>query len=254
MYGSKDRLVILDVDGTLIDSFYAVELAFERHGMDIGDLHRFQRRRKLLKYLGGLREFPKNLRRQLDKENRKRLKHTLTEIYRSEARVFPAVAKLLQVLIDTPDVRVGIVSRNVTIEPEETVRQVLERHEIDSSQLDFISCIPLGEDKAPHFRAIRERFDVNPSRSFACGDEYRDYAAAIMAGMHPFVVSYGFEDYDRLVDSFGIPSEVVSKTPRELMDRVCHTLDLDLPTLKVQNRTLLADTDVLATTPPMESA
>lgn len=235
MYGSKDHLVIFDVDGTLIDSFYAVELAFERHGMDIGDLHRFQRRRKLLKYLGGLREFPKNLRRQLNKENRKKLKRTLTEIYRSEAQVFPAVATVLQLLIDTPDIRVGIISRNVTIEPEETVRLVLERHNIDSGQLDFISCIPLGEDKAAHFRAIRERFDINPSRSFACGDEYSDYAAAVMAGMNPFVVSYGFEDYDRLLDDFGIPSEVISRTPRELMDRICHSLDLELPGLKAQN-------------------
>ena len=69
MYTSKDRLVIFDADGTLIDSFHAVGLAFEQHGMDIGDLHRFQRRRKLLKYLGGLREFPKNLRRQLTKDS-----------------------------------------------------------------------------------------------------------------------------------------------------------------------------------------
>ena len=87
MYASKDRLVIFDADGTLIDSFHAVGLAFERHGMDIGDLHRFQRRRKLLKYLGGLREFPKNLRKQLNKESRKQLKQTLTEIYRREAPV-----------------------------------------------------------------------------------------------------------------------------------------------------------------------
>lgn len=229
MYRSRNRLVIFDLDGTLVDSFYAVELAFQRHGMDLGDLRRFQRRRKLLKYVGGLREFPKNLRKQLSKENRRQIKHTLTEIYRNEARVFPAMASLLQLLIETPDVRVGVVSRNVTVEPDETVRQVLVRNGIDADRLDFLACIPLGDDKTGHFMSIRERFGINPSRSFACGDEYRDYAAAIRSGIVPFVVSYGFEDHERLVSNFGVPEEVIARSPRELMDRVCHTLDLASP-------------------------
>ena len=229
IYPNHDRLVIFDVDGTLVDSFYAVETAFERHGMDIGDLHRFQRRRKLLKYLGGLREFPKNLRRQLDTKSRKRLKQTLTEIYRSEARLFPAMASLINLLIEAPDIQVGIVSRNVTIEPEETIRLVLERNAIDCSRLDFLACIPLGEEKTATFRTLREQFGVNPSRAYACGDEFRDYSAAIAAGMNPLVVSYGFENYERLVDNFGIPDEIISKTPQELLARLCHTLDLQLP-------------------------
>ncbi len=236
MYTSKDRLVIFDADGTLIDSFHAVGLAFEQHGMDIGDLHRFQRRRKLLKYLGGLREFPKNLRRQLTKESRRQLKHTLTEIYRAEVSVFPEMAGLLQRLTETPDIRVGIVSRNVTIEPEETVRLVLERHHIDTSRLDFLSCLALGEEKAPLFRRIRESYDINPSRSFACGDESRDYAAAIQAGMHPWIVSYGFEDHNRLVDDFKIPSEVISRTPAELISRILHALDLESPVPNDESR------------------
>ena len=229
MYASRDRLVIFDADGTLIDSFHAVELSFARHGMDIGDLKRFQRRRKLLKYLGGLREFPKNLRRQLDKDNRKRLKHTLTDIYRAEAQLFPGAAVLLQRLLDQPDIRVGIISRNVTVEPEETLRVVLERHGIVADQLDFIHCIPLGDEKTPQFRAVRERFGINPARAFACGDEYRDYAAAIETGMHPLIASYGFEDHARLTDDYNVPAEVIARTPEELVARLRHALDLDEP-------------------------
>ena len=226
MYGNRDRLVIFDLDGTLVDAFHAVELAFARHGMDIGDLRRFQRRRKLLKYLGGLREFPRNLRRHLDKHNRRQLKTTLTEIYRSEVRVFPELACLLRRLIDAPDIRVGVVSRNVTLEPDETIRQLLERHAIDAGALDFLHCLPLRDEKAPVFRELRQRLAINPARSYACGDEYRDYAAAVAAGLYPFVVSYGFEDHARLIDSFGIPEEYVARTPRELSDRIAHALDL----------------------------
>lgn len=226
MYASRDRLVIFDADGTLIDAFRAVEAAFEHHGMDIGDYRRFQRRRKLLKYLGGLREFPKNLRRQLDKENRKQLKQTLTDIYRGEAMLFPGAGELLKTLMAAPGIRVGIVSRNVTIDPETTLAIVLERHDIDPEQLDFLRCIPLGEDKADQFRAVRRGFDVNPSRTYACGDEYRDYASALAAGLNPLIVSYGFEDHGRLTEDFKVPEEVISRTPAEFAIRLQHALDL----------------------------
>ena len=229
MYLSRDRLVILDADGTLIDSFHAVGQAFSHHGMDLGDLGRFQRRRKLLKYIGGLREFPKNLHRQLTKESRKQLKHTLTEIYRNQVGIFPGVASTLRLLLREPTIRVGIVSRNVTIEPEETLRLVLARHDVDCGQLDFLSCIPLSEEKLEHFRAHREAFGINPARSFVCGDEYRDYVSAIGAGMQPLIAAYGFEDYDRLVGNFRIPSELVANTPDELAARLCHALDLQWP-------------------------
>lgn len=231
LFGSKDRLVIFDADGTLVDAFHAVEIAFARHDMDIGDLERFQKRRKLLKYLGGLREFPKNLRQQFGKQNRKRLTQTLTEIYRQEARLYPGLADLLRLLIAAPKVRVGIVTRNITREPEETLRQLLLRHDIDSACLDFVSCLPLREDKLAQFRTIRMLFDINPARAYACGDEYRDYLAAIGAGMHPFIASYGFEDHKRLREDYDVPEEVMARTPRELAARLCHALDIDYPAL-----------------------
>ena len=46
---SRERLIILDADGTTIDAFSAIDATFGAHGMDIGDLKRFQKRRNLFK-------------------------------------------------------------------------------------------------------------------------------------------------------------------------------------------------------------
>ena len=229
MFASRDRLVIFDADGTLIDAFPVVERAFMLHGMDIGDLERFQRRRKLLKYIGGLREFPRNLRQQFDKGNRKRFKRTLTDVYRDAAQPYPGMVQLLQRLIAAPDIRVGIVSRNVTIDPEETLAIVLRRFGIDSAALDFLRCIPLGDGKAPEFRAIRERYGINPLRAYVCGDEYRDYTEASASGMQAIIASYGFEDHGRLIGDYNVPPELIARTPTELALRLCHALDLVAP-------------------------
>jgi phosphoglycolate phosphatase len=227
MFASRDRLVIFDADGTLVDAFAAVGTAFARHDMDLGDFERFQKRRKLLKYLGGLREFPKNLRRQFGKQNRKELLDTLTEVYRQEACLFPGMDRLLHRLIAAPGVRVGIVTRNVTHEPEETLRQLLARHGVDFAGLDFVYCLPLSAEKCEQFRTIRLLLDINPARAYACGDEYRDYVAAVGAGMHPFIASYGFESHNRLRDDYAVPEELMARTPAELAVRLCHALDLD---------------------------
>lgn len=226
LYANRERLVILDADGTTIDAFHAMEQTFLRHGMALGDLERFQKRRKLLKYLGGLREFPTNLRRQFGKQSRKRLLATLTEVYRQEASLYPGIDSLLRTLLAAPDIRVGLVTRNVTIEPEETLKCLFQRHGIDIGDFDYVACIPLKEDKTVQLKHVRESFAVNPARAYACGDEYSDYLAALGAGMHPFVVAYGFEDSVRLTRGFGVPREVISTSPAEFADRLLHALDL----------------------------
>lgn len=226
MFGSTDRLVVFDADGTLIDAFGAIDETFAAHGMRIGDLDRFQKRRALFKYLGGLREFPGNLRKQFGKRRRKDLLDTLTEVYRERARIYPGLGDLLNAMIAAPGIRVGLVSRNVTNEPDVTLKLLFQRNGIDPDGLDFTACIPLRDSKAPFFRQMRNRFDINPARAYACGDEHKDFVAAVSTGMHPFIVSYGFEGFERLTARFEVPDDVISRTPEELSARVRHALEL----------------------------
>jgi phosphoglycolate phosphatase len=225
---TNDRLIVLDADGTTIDAFAAIERTFAIHNMVIGDLERFQKRRHLFKYLGGLKEFPANLRRQIGKQRRRKLIETLTVIYREEATLYAPLAPWIAQLIEQPGLRVGMITRNITDEPVETLRGLLARHDIDADGLDFLVHVPLDEDKTGAFRRVRERFGINPARAYACGDEKKDFFAARATGMHPFMVSYGFEDFDRLTRRIGVPGELISPTPAELRQRVSHALDIDV--------------------------
>jgi len=222
----NDRLVILDADGTTIDAFGAIDRTFSRHGMDIGPLERFQKRRNLFKYLGGVKEFPTNLRKQVAGIRRSRLIETLTDVYREEATLYPGMTALLRCLTEQPGVRVGIVTRNITREPEETLAHLFRRHGCDPQRLDFLVHLPLRTSKLPTFRVLRQRFEVNPARAYACGDEGGDYLAAVQCGLYPFMVSYGFEGHDRLRLKYGVPEEVIASTPLELTHRLLHALGL----------------------------
>ncbi|MCX9157227.1 HAD hydrolase-like protein [Niveibacterium sp. 24ML] len=227
MYTRSERLILFDADGTTVDAFSAIDTTFARHGMEIGDLERFQKRRKLFKYLGGIREFPVNLKKQFGKRSRKELIATLTEVYREEATLYPGVAALLRELVNTPNLRIGLVTRNVTHEPALTLRRLFARHDVDLTAFDFMACLSLSDDKKHAFKMARERFAINPARSHACGDEFSDFSAALASGMHPFVVSYGFEDHKRLTRKFEVPDEVISRTPEEFCARVRNALDLE---------------------------
>ena len=226
MYSSHDRLIIFDADGTTIDAFSAIEVTFARHGMEIGDLESFQKRRRLFKYLGGIREFPFNLKKQFGRQSRKKLLLTLTDVYRNEATLFPGIADLFRSLIAAPDIRVGLVTRNITNDAELTLKILFARHGVDLEGLDFVTRIPVKDDKATYFKAVRERFDINPARCYTCGDEHHDYIAAISSGMRPFIVSYGFEDHDRLIAKFDVPEEVISRGSDVVCARIRHALDL----------------------------
>jgi phosphoglycolate phosphatase len=227
MYNSNKRLIILDADGTTIDAYSAIEKAFSQHGMALGDEASFQKRHHLFKYLGGIKQFPVNLKKNIRKKNRKQIVSTLTEVYRTQAQLYPGIAELIQSLISAPDIVLGLVTRNITIEPLETLHQLFLRHGIDTGDLDFFVHVPLSEEKTTQFRLERQRFEINPARAYICGDGHKDFLAAINTGMHPFMVSYGFEDHLRLTGKFDIPEDIISRTPQELCQRVRHALALD---------------------------
>ena len=75
-------------------------------------------------------------------------------------------------------------------------------------------------------KLARQTFAINPARSYACGDDYSDYIAAIESGMHPLVVSYGFEDSVRLTKKFGVPTEIISTSPGEFSGNLLNALNL----------------------------
>ncbi|MGD2118187.1 MAG: HAD hydrolase-like protein [Chromatiales bacterium] len=225
---SSDRLIILDADGTSIDAFNAIASTFAEHGMDIGDLSRFQKRHNLFKYLGGVKEFPKNLKKQLSTRNRQKLIATLTEVYREQACLYPDMREFIAELVAEPGVKVGVVTRNITNEPIDTLRVLFQREGVDIDALDFLVHIPLKESKAAVFRDLRKQYCINPALSYMCGDEYKDYKAALAAGIHPFMVSYGFEDFERLTQKFEVPEDIICRASTELTDRVRHALGLPM--------------------------
>ena len=226
-YANHKNLIILDADGTTIDAYSAIEKTFSHHGMNLGDEESFQKRHHIFKYLGGIKQFPANIRKNITKHNRQQIVETLTEVYREDAILYPGIADFIRTLMAAPNVIVGLVTRNITNEPLETLRQLFHRHDINIKDLDFLVHVPLEEKKTQHFRAVREQFAINPARAGVCGDENKDYVAAINTGMHPYMVSYGFENYLRLTNKFEIPEDIISRTPRELCERVLHTLEIN---------------------------
>jgi phosphoglycolate phosphatase len=226
IYSNNKKLIILDADGTTIDAYNAIEKTFSQHGMNLGDEESFQKRHNIFKYLGGIKQFPANIRKNISKQNRKQIVETLTEVYRHDAILYPGIAEFIRTLIAAPDVVVGLVTRNITNEPLETLRQLFARHDINIEDLDFLIHVPLEEKKTQHFRAVREQFGINPAKAGVCGDENKDYVAAIATGMHPYMASYGFESFLRLTHKFEIPEEIISRSPQELCARVLHGLDI----------------------------
>ncbi len=210
----KRLLVVLDFDGLLINSYELLRTSFAAFDLDVGDEDRFRNRRKFLKYVGGGKELLKNL-STIALPKTKHIRAALTANYRESGRVFEAFVPLLNGLIASPAVHVGIVSRNYTRSPGQTIREVLRNSGIHESDLDFVIPIPVGVKKYEVLAAM------NASRyrdSLFAGDEIGDYNAAQQAGYTVLMASYGFDHRKRLERQAGVPPEQIFETPEALAE------------------------------------
>ena len=221
----KETLVVLDFDGFLLDSYQLLRITFEQFGLDVGDVERFRHRRKFLKYIGGGREFLRNMVRYTLPKKRK-VREALTEVYQEQGRIYEAFVPLLNNLIDDTRIHAGIISRNFTHSPGKTIRRVMQNSGVDDSLLDFVIPVAAGVKKD----AILEGMKSSRYRTCVFGaDEIGDYSAATAAEFDRiYMACYGFDKRERLINKGKIPYSDIYDTPQSIaavMSELLNTID-----------------------------
>jgi len=207
----KRLLLVLDFDGFMINSYALIRDTMAVFGLDVGDEERFKNRRKFLKYFGGGKELLKNLVGFSLPKTRK-LRAELTEIYRETGRLYPEFVTMVNEAIANPAVHCGILSRNFTLEPGQTMRTVLRRSGVEERDLDFVVPIPIGVDKTDVLQGMRSS---RYFRALLAADEIGDYRAAVNVGYDCVIGSYGFDTRKRLIEHGEVPVACIRDTVAE---------------------------------------
>lgn len=221
--GQKHILTVLDFDGFLIDSYSVMKKTFIDFGLDLGDVERFQHRRKFLKYLGGGKEFLGNL-VSYTLPKKQKIRKKLTEKYMEEGKIFPEFTDLLNRMIENPACHIGIISRNFTHNPGLTIRKVLRNSNVNESDLDFVIPIPVGVKKHEVLEGMRSSRYL--STVFGA-DEIGDYRAASESGYDTIIMaSYGFDNRQRLIKQGEVPPEIISDSVKDIASRLEHSIQI----------------------------
>lgn len=217
----KETLVVLDFDGLLINSYELLKITFSHCGLDVGDEDRFQNRRKFLKYVGGGKELIGNL-VNLTLPRKKMIREQLTETYCNEGEIFPEFKMLINDMIDSPNIHVGVVSRNFTHHPGKTIRQVLRNSKVNEGAIDFVIPVSAGVKKCNVLEGMKSPSYKN---CIFAADEISDYKAAFETGYNKILMaSYGFDTKDRLIKKGEIPEEIIFESPKKLVKKLSKTL------------------------------
>ena len=156
------------------------------------------------------------------------IREQLTETYCTEGQVYPEFTSVINDMIDNPNIHVGIVSRNFTHHPGQTIRQVLKNSKITEAALDFIIPISVGVKKANVLEGMKAS---SYKQSIFAADEISDYRAAYDTG-YDFILmaSYGFDTKRRLIKKGNIPEKIIFESPNKLankLNRILQKLNRD---------------------------
>lgn len=218
---SKNTLIVFDFDGLLINSYKLLKITFNHFGLDVGDEDRFKNRRKFLKYVGGGKELIGNL-VNLSLPSKKLIREKLTKTYCENGKIHPEFTLLINDLIDNPNIHVGIVSRNFTHHPGNTIRQVLRNSKINEAALDFLIPISAGVKKVNVLEAMKSSAFKT---SIFVADEISDFQAAEETNYDVILMaSYGFDTKERLIRKGNVPEEVIFESPEKLAKKLEKTL------------------------------
>ncbi len=218
---AKKRLVVLDFDGFLINSYNLLQITFKQFGLDIGDEDRFRHRRKFLKYIGGGKEFIRNF-VSYTLPKKKKIRDALTETYQKEGRIYHEFTGIINHMIGQPDIHIGIISRNFTHHPGSTIRKVLRNSDVAEQDLDFVIPIPVGVKKHDVLEGMRS---TGYLQSLFAADEIGDYTAAADTGYNRILMaSYGFDNRKRLITEGEIPQEIIYDRPKDMARIIKHIL------------------------------
>ena len=201
----RPKLIVIDLDGTLIDS--APDLTFAASEM-LRHLGRAQvAEDRVREWIGNgadmlvKRALTGKMRPEEDPPEFQRALDVFSEIYAGNVSVrgslYPGVIEGLQQL-DEAEFNLAC----VTNKHSRFTRPLMERTGL-GRYFDYVGCGDDFEHLKPHPLSLMktaERFDVAPARSLMVGDSVNDVQAARAAGFQVFCVPYGYLNGLRVED------------------------------------------------------
>ena len=219
------RLVVFDVDGTLVDSQHLIveaqARAFAEHGLTAPD------RREALSVVG--LSLPEAFRRlvgeagpiaELSESYRKAFRALRLDTAYEEP-LFPGMGELVERLHKRGDIRLGI----ATGKSRRGVEHILEKYGWDGwfATTQTADDAPSKPDPTMLFQAIEEA-ESEPSRTVMIGDTTYDMLMAVSAGAAAVGVAWGYHPAGAL---FGAGAVTVVESPDTLADLFCRPVPED---------------------------